>query len=1596
MKNSKLLIALFLLVCSLVTLVACGHKHEISTDWESNADNHWHSCSGNDCVEKFDEAAHSFGEGKVTKPATVEAEGVLTYTCTVCGFEKNEAIEKLDPPHEHSWETDWSHDETGHWHASSCGHEDTEKEEHLFDDGWVEKEATDTEEGVIIYTCVDCGYYYDDVIPTTVHKHVYSEEWSFSDTEHWHATTCGHNLKKNVADHTYGEGVVTREPTEYEEGITSYECETCDYVKEEPIAKLPHEHKFATEWSADDTHHWYASLCGHTETEVKHAHGWDDGVVTKEPTETEEGTRTFTCSVCEHTKEQAIPSLSHTHTYASEYSYDVDYHWHAPTCGHDDAIEKVAHDYDENGNCVCGAHAVCPVCKGCLIDSCTDHEAKCAFRDTNKVVTFAPQATYLGPPEGPDGKAPGSDGAYLYDTSIKASQVVLNNGAHATLVTLPNGTRAHSGVSFWNNQNVAESGLAGYNCAIPQYANTTKAVRMHFTNAGDSKITFKYSVIDYYYDKGAVTLTLEAGESVTVIMSVTFTSNTVGLNHQIVFTEDASAGAALTVWGEFIAEGLDKSISIGNSADKLDFYVGDSFTSEGLVLRGSSTLIGNKTDSWTRVYISENYVTDLDGHLFTAEDVGTKTVTVTFAGLTTTYTINVIDHDADLCDECGKCENQLCEYPGCEERCQGHFDPTKMTVMSFNLGTNGVENQYNKPNLLNKLLAEMPDLLGTQEENSKWTEAIADTLGKFGYKSVIMYREGVVSSSLGNEGAGIWYNSLRFTLEDWGYFWMSDTPDTSSIWSQYGAIYKRVTTWARFTDNASGKTFVYYNTHIGYESEELWLRSADMIMTRMHAHYNEGYPVIVSGDFNFALNTDGALPAYERFMKGLKDSHYSAIVKNYEAGKENTFSGYGEYQGAGEEAGSDVGNREHVLPIDYILYSSDFIAAEYSILREEIPEGVSAPNRQYFSSDHFAIKTVFNFSEGFGTHTCWEPCDRCGLCLDDSCELCTEKCLGHHVCDTMCPDCGLCANLDGECELEHCPRHKVTLVGATFENGESVFYGCKLSAAIVPTAGKTFEGFLDAAKNYYALEDIESLELTGNLKFIALYQEDMLAYAQSDTCAYETLASAEHRIVDGLYVTTVSYPKGAPAGTFFAGRGAKDSGSMPINWCAPANGKSFAVIYIYSYAEGDVKVQYMTENYGAQNADLFITLKPGLNRILLTFGIKGSNDNFYSCDHRLILVEDAAEDIVLDTYGYIYTEGLVDSFAAVPADGNIVYKVGDAFDLSDIRVTAKVNGYNTPLHKYVSSIPAGYVFTAEDVGTKTVTLSMGEHSATVEIEIVDADCENGKHYNVKHTVDENFVGVIGTDAVYNYVCAFCGAKTEETYATDKILFTPHNNIGGGHSIQYVTLEDGRIAAKLTFNSNVTAGQTFTITANSVPSGTNVVFPVSGKGRLIYLEMLASADLTLTWQPEFYGDRDPFTMELKAGEAQGKSRIVCYDTSTGGHTSSAYPYQEIVAGSDIAAGTVVYLTGYFYTVDEVTGVSPVTGANKTTFKVGDTFSSAGISFKPTSPNSLFADCVIHNVTTDLDGKVFGAEDVGTKLVTVTVCGYTFTYEITVTE
>ena len=69
------------------------HTHEYAATWSSDETEHWHACTGENCTEVKDKAAHTWNDGEITTPATETADGIKTFTCTVCEKTKTESVE---------------------------------------------------------------------------------------------------------------------------------------------------------------------------------------------------------------------------------------------------------------------------------------------------------------------------------------------------------------------------------------------------------------------------------------------------------------------------------------------------------------------------------------------------------------------------------------------------------------------------------------------------------------------------------------------------------------------------------------------------------------------------------------------------------------------------------------------------------------------------------------------------------------------------------------------------------------------------------------------------------------------------------------------------------------------------------------------------------------------------------------------------------------------------------------------------------------------------------------------------------------------------------------------------------------------------------------------------------------------------------------------------------------------------------------------------------------------------------------------------------------------------------------------------------------
>lgn len=155
-----------------------------------------------------------------------------------------------------------------------------------------------------------------------VHTHTFDAKWTYDDTYHWHAATCGHETEvSDKAVHTFGEWTVTKEATEDAEGVKERSC-SCGYKETAKIDKLAHTiHVKDKGTRVEPTCEKKGSItykctkCGEVMEVVELAatgHKWDAGKVTKEATETAEGVKTYTCSVCGKTKTEAIPKKTAT------------------------------------------------------------------------------------------------------------------------------------------------------------------------------------------------------------------------------------------------------------------------------------------------------------------------------------------------------------------------------------------------------------------------------------------------------------------------------------------------------------------------------------------------------------------------------------------------------------------------------------------------------------------------------------------------------------------------------------------------------------------------------------------------------------------------------------------------------------------------------------------------------------------------------------------------------------------------------------------------------------------------------------------------------------------------------------------------------------------------------------------------------------------------------------------------------------------------------------------------------------------------------------------------------------------------------------
>ena len=143
--------------------------------------------------------------------------------------------------------------------------------------------------------------------------------------EYWHCSSCGVDfdsektdkkpiisdvvIKSNGHDYDMSMGKIIKKPNCEEEGIIEYPCKNCHNNLSKALKETGHKYG---EWEyCDNSYHQKVCKNNAKHTEIE-KHVWDDGTITKEPTITDNGEKTFICKTCGGSKTEKLPKAKAT------------------------------------------------------------------------------------------------------------------------------------------------------------------------------------------------------------------------------------------------------------------------------------------------------------------------------------------------------------------------------------------------------------------------------------------------------------------------------------------------------------------------------------------------------------------------------------------------------------------------------------------------------------------------------------------------------------------------------------------------------------------------------------------------------------------------------------------------------------------------------------------------------------------------------------------------------------------------------------------------------------------------------------------------------------------------------------------------------------------------------------------------------------------------------------------------------------------------------------------------------------------------------------------------------------------------------------
>ena len=259
--------------------------------------------------------------------------------------------------------------------------------------------------------------------------------------------------------------------------------------------------------------------------------------------------------------------------------------------------------------------------------------------------------------------------------------------------------------------------------------------------------------------------------------------------------------------------------------------------------------------------------------------------------------------------------------------------PGILRVMSFNIRFSAADDGENawprRAALLFKTITDFrPDLIGFQEVMGDQRDALIAHLPDYAFSGVA--RD---DGKHGGEWALIGYRKDLFQAIDHGDFWLSGQPAVPGSKS-WDAALTRICSWVRLRAVATGREFVFANTHFDHRGV-IARREAGKVLLRELSQIAAGAPAILTGDLNVTEDD----PAYAIITRSALFTWIDAYREVHPARLPGELSFHG-------FKGGTTGAR-----IDFIFHTPHFTATAAAIDRSVSADG-------HYPSDHYPVTAV--------------------------------------------------------------------------------------------------------------------------------------------------------------------------------------------------------------------------------------------------------------------------------------------------------------------------------------------------------------------------------------------------------------------------------------------------------------------------------------------------------------------------------------------------------------------------------------------------------------------------------------------------------------